>query len=347
MTVVVAILGLILLIIVHELGHMLTAKALGVRVPEFGVGFGPPLFKKKIGRTVYSFRIILLGGFAKMAGMGDGELGPDTFPAKAPWRRALIIFAGPFANILAAVAILAGVLMISGAVTDVRPVVREIEPGSMADRVGIQVGDRLVAIDGDRIKGWEGFTREVEERRPGEEISVTVERGGSQRTFTGELGADPASPDRALVGVRPEVVKTRYGPLEALGLAIQQVVRVSGLLGVFVGELITGEEKLYENVVGPVGITSVGATFVDQGFFPQLLALISVNLALFNLLPILPLDGGHLLFIAAEKVMGRPVSQETMGRIAALGIALVLMLFLFATYADLSKIFTGQPFIPE
>ena len=219
MTVLVALLGLIFLIIVHELGHMLTAKALGVRVPEFGVGFGPPLFKKRIGRTIYSFRVILLGGFAKMAGMGDGELGPDTYPAKAPWRRALIIFAGPFANILAAVAILAGVLMISGAVTDVRPVVREIEPGSMADHAGMQAGDRLVAIDGARIKGWEGFTQEVAERRPGEKISVTVERGGSQRTFSGELGADPASPDRALVGVRPEVVKTTYGPLEALGLA--------------------------------------------------------------------------------------------------------------------------------
>jgi regulator of sigma E protease len=347
MTVVVAVLGLIFLIIVHELGHMLTAKALGVRVPEFGVGFGPALFKKKIGRTVYSFRVILLGGFAKMAGMGDGEVGPDTFPAKAPWRRALIIFAGPFANILAAVAILAGVLMISGAVTDVRPEVRQIEPGSMADRVGMHVGDRLVAIDGDRIKGWEGFTREVAERRPGEEISVTVERDGTERTFTGELGADPADQNRALVGVRPEVVKTRYGPLEALGLAVGQVVRVSGLLGVFLGELITGEEKLYENVTGPVGIASVGSISVEQGFFPQLLALISVNLALFNLLPILPLDGGHLLFIAAEKVLGRPVSQETMGRIAALGIALVLMLFVFATYADLSKIFTGQPLIPE
>jgi regulator of sigma E protease len=347
MTVLVALLGLIFLIIVHELGHMLTAKALGVRVPEFGVGFGPPLFKKRIGRTIYSFRVILLGGFAKMAGMGDGERGPNTFPAKAPWRRAVIIFAGPFANILAAVAILAGVLMISGAVTDVRPVVREIEPGSMADHAGMQAGDRLVAIDGARIKGWEGFTQEVAERRPGEEISVTVERGGSQRTFSGELGADPASPDRALVGVRPEVVKTTYGPLEALGLAVRQVVRVSGLLGVFVGDLITGEEKLYENVTGPVGIASVGSVSVEQGFFPQLLALISVNLALFNLLPILPLDGGHLLFIAAEKVLGRPVSQETMGRVAALGIALVLMLFLFATYADLSKIFTGQPFIPE
>ncbi len=347
MSVVVAVLGLIFLIIVHELGHMLTAKALGVRVPEFGVGFGPLLFKKKIGNTTYSIRIILLGGFAKMAGMGDGERGPDTFPAKAAWRRALIIFAGPFANILAAVAILAGVLMISGAVTDVRPEVQEIESGSMADRVGIRVGDRLVAIDGDRIKSWEGFTLEVAERRVGDEVSVTVDRGGTERTLRGELGADPANPSRALVGIRPEVVKTRYGPVEATGLAVGQVVKVSGMLGVFVGDLITGERSLYNNVTGPVGIASVGSTSVEQGFFPQLLALISINLALFNLLPMLPLDGGHLLFIAAEKVLGRPVRQETMGRIAALGIALVLMLFVFATYADLSKIFTGQPFIPE
>ena len=95
MTVVVALLGLIFLIVIHELGHMLTAKAMGVRVPEFAVGFGPPLIKKKFGKTVYSFRIILLGGFAKMAGMGDGAEGPDTYHAKAAWRRALIILAGP------------------------------------------------------------------------------------------------------------------------------------------------------------------------------------------------------------------------------------------------------------
>jgi regulator of sigma E protease len=347
MTVIVAILGLILLIVIHELGHMLTAKALGVRVPEFGIGFGPPLVKKKIGDTVYSFRIILLGGFAKMAGMNDGAEGPDTFPAKAPWRRALIIFAGPFANILAAVAILAVVLMTSGAVTGVKPEVREIEPGSMAERVGIQQGDRLVAVDGRRVGAWEGFTREVEDRSPGEEISVTVERGGEERTFSGELGADPNAPDRALVGVRPEVEMTRYGPFEAVGMAVGQVIRVTGLLGVFVGDLVTGERSFYNNVTGPVGIASVGSTSVQQGFFPQLLALISINLALFNLLPLLPLDGGHLFFIAAEKILGRPVRQETMGRIAALGIALVLMLFLFATYADISKIFTGQPFIPE
>ena len=217
----------------------------------------------------------------------------------------------------------------------------------MAEEVGIRPGDRLVAVDGRRIEAWEGFSREVTERRPGEEIRVTVERGGEERTFSGALGADPEDPDRALVGVRPEVEMTRYGPFEAVGMAIEQVVRVTGVLVAFVGELVTGERDLYRNVTGPVGIASVGATSVEQGFFPQLLALISLNLALFNLLPILPLDGGHLFFIATEKVLGRPVSQETMGRIAALGIALVLVLFVFAMYADLSKIFTGQPFIPE
>jgi regulator of sigma E protease len=347
MTVVVAILGLIFLIIIHELGHMLTAKALGVRVPEFGVGFGPPLFKKKIGETVYSLRIFLLGGFARMAGMNDGAEGPDTFPAKPAWRRALIIFAGPLANILAAVAILAVVLMTTGVITGVKPEVRQIEPHSMAERVGIQPGDRFVAVDGTRIKGWNQFEREVGEHQPGEEISVTVERGGKEKTYTGKLGADPNNPDVALVGVRPEVERTTYGPFEAVGMAVGQVVTVTGKLGAFVGQLVTGEEKFYDNVTGPVGIASVGSTSVEQGFFPQLLALISLNLALFNLLPLLPLDGGHLFFIAAEKVLGRPVRQETMGRVAALGIALVLMLFLFATYADLSKIFTGQPFIPE
>jgi regulator of sigma E protease len=354
-TVIVAIIGLILLIVVHELGHMLTAKALGVRVPEFAVGFGPALFKKKIGATVYSFRIILLGGFAKMAGMEGaasvererGELGEDTFPAKSAWRRALIIFAGPFANIVAAVAILAGVLMISGAVTDVRPEVSAVEPGSLAQRVGVQPGDRLVAIDGERIETWEGFTREVSGREPGQEISLTVERGGSERDFSGELGADPQNEERALVGVRPEVVTTRYGPIEAVGRAMGQVAFVTVQLGAFVGQLVTGEQSFYDNVTGPVGIASVGSTSVQQGFFPQLLALISLNLAIFNLLPILPLDGGHLFFIAAEKVLGRPVKPETIGRVTAVGVMLVLALFLFATYADLSKIITGQPFIPE
>ena len=347
MTVIVALGGLIFLIVVHELGHMLTAKALGVRVPEFGVGFGPPLVKKKIGNTVYSFRIILLGGFAKMAGMGDGRQGPDTYHAKSAWRRALIILAGPVANILAAVAILTGVYMFQGVITDVKPVVRAVEPGSMAQEVGIRAGDKIVALDGEKVKTWSGSERQMSGREPGEKVSVTVLRDGSKMTFEGKLGSDPEDKDRALMGVRPEIKTTTYGPVKAVGLAVRRCGEIKVRLGAFVGQLITGEKDLYKNVTGPVGIASIGSTAVNQGYFLPLLALISLNLALFNLLPILPLDGGHLFFIVAEKVLGRPVSEQTMGKIAAFGLVLVLALFLFATYADLSKIFTGQPFIPD
>ena len=347
MTVVVALLGLIFLIVIHELGHMLTAKAMGVRVPEFAVGFGPALVKKKFGKTVYSFRIILLGGFAKMAGMGDGAEGPDTYHAKAAWRRALIILAGPLANAVAAVLILACVYMFQGVVTDVKPVVSAVEPNSTAQEVGIKAGDRIVELDGSPVENWEAFQRRMVDREPGENVSVTVVRDGSQRTFQGELGAAPEDRQQALLGVRPEIETTTYGPVESLGLAAQRCWVITVKLGAFVGQLVTGEKDLYENVTGPVGIASVGSTAVSQGFFLPLLALISLNLALFNLLPILPLDGGHLFFIAAEKVLGRPVSEQTMGKIAAFGLVLVLALFLFATYADLSKLFTGQPFIPD
>src|SRR5918912_607363 len=222
MTVVVAILGLILLIVIHELGHMLTAKALGVRVPEDGVGFGPPLVKKKIGKTVYSFRIILLGGFAKMAGMGDGAEGPDTYHAKAAWRRALIILAGPMANAVAAVVILACVYMFQGVVTDVKPVVSAVEPASMAQQVGIEAGDRIVALNGHRVESWDAFERKMTDHKPGEKVSVTVVRDGSQKTFQGRLGTDPEDKHHALLGVRPTIETTTYGPAKSVGFAVQR-----------------------------------------------------------------------------------------------------------------------------
>ena len=205
----------------------------------------------------------------------------------------------------------------------------------------------MLSVNGQRTEKWQEFQTVVAESRPGDRVEVIVGRNGTERTFSGELGSDPQDKSRALVGVQPVPIKETYGPIRATGLAVEQVVRITGLLGAFVGDLVTGERSFQKNVSGPVGIAAVGSESVQQGYFPQLLALISLNLALFNLIPILPLDGGHLVFIAAEKVMGRPVKPETMGKVAALGIALVLALFLFATYADLSKLFTGQPFIPE
>ena len=348
MTILIALLGLIALVVIHELGHMLTAKALGVRVPEFGIGFGPTLLKKKLGKTVYSLRLIQLGGFVKIAGMNDDATGPDTYPEKTAWQRALIIFAGPFANLVAAVLILA-FIYVSGVPTDATTQVEEVVPDSLAAEVGVRSGDQIVSVNGENIESWTQFQGALERQQPGDTIELAVDRGGEQSEFSGELAADPENPERAIVGVRPVIEYTSYGPLDALWLGAQKTVEIIGLFGWFIGQLVTGQMNFLENVSGPVGITSVGSDAVSQGTqsFATLLALISINLAVMNLLPILPLDGGHLFFIAAEKVMGRPVSTETLTKVAAFGVALVLMLMVFAIYADLSKIFTGTPFIPE
>lgn len=347
MTVLVAILGLIMLIIVHELGHMFAAKGVGVRVTEFGVGFGPALFKRRFGKTIYSFRIILLGGFAKMAGMNDDEEGPDTYDAKPAWRRAFIIFAGPLANLIAAVVIFAGIFM-SG-VPEPTNAVAEVVPGTLAAEAGVEPGDRIVGIEGREISSWREFVSIVGGYSIGDRVDLVVERGGERLAVSGTLSASEEDPERAIVGVRSEVVERSYGPVAAAGLAVEQVVRIIGVFGIFIGQLVGGQIGLYESVNSPIGVVSVSSDIAAQGSFAflQLLAFISINLAVFNLLPVLPLDGGHLLFIAAEKVFGRRVSAETLQRAAAIGFMLMMMLFLFAIYADVSKILSGQPFIPE
>lgn len=353
MTLIVALLGLIFLIIIHELGHMLTAKAFGVRVPEFGVGFGPPLFKRQFGKTVYSFRIILLGGFAKIAGMGDDEEGEDTYYAKAPWKRALMIFAGPGVNLVFAVLIFSGMLMVQGVPTSPNPQpqaeVKMVAPGTMADKSGLQSGDELIAVGDRTVQSWEEFTGAITKRSPGDKVTITVERDGHEQTVTGELGAASDDPDKAQVGINPSLGEVTHSPFVALWEGSQRTVELVGLYLSGLAQLVTGQIDFFDNVSGPVGITSIGSEAVSNGFYSafSMLALISMVLGVMNLLPILPLDGGHLIMIAIEKVRGRPISEATMGKIATVGLMLFVTLFLFATYADISKIITGQPFIPQ
>jgi regulator of sigma E protease len=354
MTILVAILGLILLIVIHELGHMLTAKAFGVRVPEFGIGFGPPIFKKQFGKTLYSFRIILLGGFAKIAGMpGDDDEGPDTYYAKAPWKRALMIFAGPAVNLVFAALIFSAVFMIQGVPTSPNPQpeaeVRSVATGSMASDSGLQSGDELVAVGGQTVQSWEEFTGAIRERSPGDEVAITVERDGQERKITGELGSAANDPDQAQVGITPSIGEVTHSPFVALWEGSQRTVQFIGIYISGLVQLVTGELNFFENVSGPVGITTISSEAISTGVYSALgmLAIVSMILGVMNLLPVLPLDGGHLLMLLIEKIQGKPVTEATMGKIATVGIMLFLTLMLFATYADISKIITGTPFIPQ
>jgi regulator of sigma E protease len=249
---------------------------------------------------------------------------------------------------LAAVVILAGIYM-AGVPTDVTTEIEEVVPGSMAAEAGVQGGDRIVSVNGEPIESWDQFQEVVGAQQLGDRVELVVDRGGESREFSGELVADPKYPDKAIVGVLPVLIYTSYGPLEALGLGVETTVRIIGLFGWFVGQLVSGEVSFYDSVSGPIGVVGVSSDVAEQGAqsFAQLLAFISINLAVLNLIPMLPLDGGHLLVIATEKIVGRPLSTETITKIAAFGLALILMLSVFTTYADLSKIFTGQPFIPK
>lgn len=349
MTIFIAILALIFLIVIHELGHMLTAKSLGVRVPEFGVGFGPPLFRKKFGKTHYSFRIILLGGFAKIAGMGDGEEGEDTYYAKPVWRRALIIFAGPAVNLVFALLMLSALQAVQGVPTQVEPEVSAVQPGTMAAEVGLEPGDDILAVDGQRTQSWEGLNEVVDSRSVGEEVTVTYQRGGEENTVAGELGAVSEASSDPLIGIQPTITEVSHSPFLALWEGSQQTVNFVGTYMNGLYQLVTGQLAFFDNVSGPVGITAVGSQVISAGVLNALtlLAIISLILGIMNLLPILPLDGGHLLMLAAEKVTGSPVSEQTMMRIAAFGLAMILTLFFFATYADISRIVSGEPFIPR
>ncbi|WP_047865822.1 M50 family metallopeptidase [Rubrobacter aplysinae] len=399
MTIVVAILGLIFLIFIHEMGHMLVAKAFGVRVPEFAIGFGPPLVQKKLGKTTYSFRLILLGGFAKIAGMGDSEVpsdrrdsrfeearsrkagsqeahsgsmtwlegeedfvppeperdggdaepAPDTYYAKAGWKRALIIFAGPGVNLLFALLLFSGLQAIQGVPTQIEPEVSQVQAGTMAEEVGLEKQDRVVALDGQSFQNWEGFNEALSSRSAGEEVSLTYVRAGERNTVTGELGAVSKASDEALVGIRPTATEVSHSPFVALWQGTQMTgdFIVTYLNGLY--QLATGQLDFFNNINGPVGITAVGSEVISIGTLNALtfLGIISIVLGIMNLLPVLPLDGGHLLFIAAEKLRGKPITEETMNKVATVGLMLFVTLFLFATYADISKIITGQPFIPQ
>jgi len=353
--------GFCLLIVLHEAGHFFAAKATGMRVERFFLFFGPTIWSIKRGETEYGVKSIPIGGYVKITGMNPEEEVPPEHEANAyfrkpVWKRIVVVAAGPAVNIVLAFAILFGVYWANGR-EEIQQSVGEIRKGTPAAKV-LQPGDEIVAVDG---KHYAGLSTEERLTKFGETVAthkcdgkqvdscvaatpvqLQIRRNGQLETLTVYPRYDKEA-KRALVGFSYGSVNQPVGPGESAkeaGDAIWEVA--SGTVHVFT-HLFEKEQR--EQVSGVVGISDVGHQVIEKGLERALLllAFVSLSLGLVNLLPILPLDGGHIFWALVEKVRGRPVSLRVMERATMFGIALVLMLFFLGLSNDIGRI-TGEGF---
>jgi len=348
-------------VIVHELGHFLAARALGVTVETFSVGFGPEIagFRDRSG-TRWRLAWIPLGGYVKFKGdesvasMPSAEdldkLTPaerqGNFHTSALWRRTLIVLAGPFSNFVLSLVIFTGMVLATGIIYQQAEILC-VEPGTPAAQAGLKAGDKILSVGGAPVRSFEDFSSYVvlNARSP---IDIAVERDGK----VVDLRATPELTEGECIG-RLGVLGTTNsknarvesaGLFEAAGEGFRRTWRIVEGPFQFFGQLFRGN-ACASSLGGPVKIAEVSKTFATQGFINliPLIAFISVSVGLFNLFPIPVLDGGHLLFYGAEAILGRPLSQRAQEAGFQFGFVLLLMLMVFVTWNNVAELTRGKP----
>ena len=345
----VAVLGV--LIFVHELGHFLTAKLLGVKVEIFSLGFPPKLISKQVGETDYRISVVPLGGYVKLLGENpNDEVPPElmhrSFLHRPLWQRAAVVLAGPAFNFLFAFLALFAVFATTGlpyVPTDVGRIIQD----SPAERAGLKTGDLIVAVDGTPVKRWEelssqirqhgGQTLDLAVQRDGREldIKVTPERRESENLFGQKIMAYQIG-----VASSERLVSEHVGPVQALGEGMSYSLRIAALTLQSIYKLITREISV-DTLGGPIMIAQVAGKQAEMGlsYLINFMAVLSVNLTLLNLLPIPVLDGGHLLFLFLEAVRGKPLAVKHREMAQAVGMMLILTLMVFVFYHDIMRLF--------
>jgi len=355
-----------LVVFFHELGHFLVARWCGVRIMVFSIGFGPEIvgFDDRYG-TRWKISAIPLGGFVKFFGDDNAASVPDTariaamnaqeraqsFAFQPVYKRAAIVVAGPLANFILAIVIFAGVFMLYGKQT-MSARVDSVLPDSAAAAAGFKPGDLVVAIDGRPIDNFAEMQRIVS-TSAGETLTIAVDRGGVQQV----LKATPALKEVkdnfgnvqrvGVLGISrsmaPEDLKLHpVSPPQAIWMSVQETWSVIDRTLGYIGGVIVGREAANQ-LGGPIRIAQMSGQVASFGFVPliQLAAVLSVSIGLLNLFPIPLLDGGHLLFYTIEALRGRPLSERAQEVGFRIGLAIVLMLMIFATFNDIVHLTTS------
>lgn len=350
------------LVLLHEAGHYLVARACGVRVKVFSIGFGPELFGRTDRHgTRWKVSALPLGGYVQFYGdmnaisqpsaevlAAEAAMTPEEragcFHLKPLWQRAAVVLAGPATNFLVAVLVFAGFVMAFGQIRAL-PVISGFSQPSPAQAAGLQIGDRITAIDGDPIDSFEAIRHKVLPS-PGETIQLSVQRGASHFTQSLTIGRklvrDEFGNEQAIgwLGVGSgQLAVVRVGPFAALGAGLRQSIDVMGMMVTGIRQIATGARSASE-LGGPVKIARYSGERLSLGWaeFVYFSGFISINLAFINILPIPGLDGGHLAFYLAEAVRRKPLGARAQDWAFRTGMVLVLALMLFVTFNDLASL---------
>lgn len=294
------------LIFVHEFGHFILAKLVGIRVERFSLGYPPRMFGKIIGDTDYCISWIPLGGYVKLSGMIDESLDQDTikgepweFTSKPIWQRTLVILAGPLMNIFLTFAIISAFVYITGIqqIAHDSSVIGEVVKERPAAQAGLQTGDEIIEINGVKVSTWDEIVKNVGNSPEGRAINIRWMRNG-------EIMASTVSPyydstqQKSLIGITSGVIIQELNLFESVGYGFSMTYRLTTMIFSAIGQLITGEMELKKSLAGPVSIYKMvqESATVGIGGLISFIAMLSLNLGIFNLLPIPVLDGGHLVF---------------------------------------------------
>ncbi|MEW6723703.1 MAG: RIP metalloprotease RseP [Bacillota bacterium] len=333
------------LILFHEFGHFAAAKAVGIRVDEFSIGFGPLLFGFRRGETKYSIRLIPALGYVKMAGEAPDEVDlEDGYMRKPLWGRALTSFAGPLMNFVLTFLLFTLIFAVWGVSQPLldSSVIAEVIPESPAAAAGLQSGDRILSIDGRPVSDWNGVVVEVSQR-PGSRLEVLVEREGQTISLSAVPQTNPQDPTRGWLGIVPQHRSVRVPLGESLRLGIRETW---SMLTLWIRGLASVLARQTEaSLMGPVGITQMIGQAAQLGLVNllYLAGALSANLGLINLLPLPALDGSHLAFMAIELVRGRPIDPRKQSLVHVIGFAILLALIAVVTYRDILRIGASIP----
>lgn len=338
MTILLAVIMIGVLVFAHELGHFLAAKASGIMVLEFAVGMGPILLSRQVGETRYSIRLLPIGGFARMAGEDLDEENnqiPDNrrYDKKPLLARAFVSVAGPLTNFLLAIVVFAVVFMFMGVPSN-QPIVGALSPDWPAAQAGMLVGDRIVSIAGSPVESWQDIQQLIGQQG-GQESTIVVERSGQLTSIQVTPRTDEQT-GQVLVGIGPK--SDRFSFFGSIRLGWQETIWFTQQIISILVNMVTG--KIPAEGAGPIGMIVMVGQVAQTGLVNLLTfaAIISIQLGLFNLLPIPALDGSRLIFFALEAIRGKPVDPEKESFVHFLGFILLMVFMVLITFKDLQRL---------